>query len=132
MPTLEQQRARDAWEKSGQGVRRHGKEYVNLSKSLPALVMNSGLMQVMAFLHQKGAGVHQAVATDLRAWLHQRFGNDSPAEFEHFMNAMLAAEPHHFRNVTTEAFAWLKWLRQMAAARQGAVPSRQAPRQRGA
>lgn len=132
MPTLEQQRARHAWEKSGQGVRDHGKEYVNLSKSLPALVMNSGLMQVMAFLHQKGAGVHRAVATDLRAWLHQRFDNGSPAEFEPFMKAMLAADPHHFRNVTAEAFAWLKWLRQMAAARQGAVSPQQAPRQRGA
>ena len=71
--TLEQQRARDAWEKSGAGVRKFGKDYVNLSKSLPALVMNGGLMQVMAFLHQKDEGVHVRIACDLRAWLHGRW-----------------------------------------------------------
>ena len=64
--TLDQQRARDAWEKSGAGVGKFGKEYVNLSKSLPALVMNTGLMQVMAFLHQKGEpGVHVQIARRL-------------------------------------------------------------------
>ena len=115
--TLEQQRARDAWEKSGAGVGKFGKEYVNLSKSLPALVMNTGLMQVMAFLHQKGErGVHVQIAGDLRAWLHQHCG--TPEGFEPFMEAMLGAESTRYQAVTAETFAWLKWLRQMAAARQ--------------
>ena len=118
MQTLEQRRASDAWEKSGQGVNDHGKEYVKLSKSLPALIMNSGLMQVMAFLHQKGGGVHQELAKHLRDWLHQQFGAKAPADFEGFMDAMLQAEPRTYQHVTAEAFAWLKWLRQMAAARQ--------------
>ena len=114
--TLEQQRARDAWEKSGAGVDKFGKEYVNLSKSLPALVMNGGLMQVMAFLHQKGErGVHVRIAGDLRAWLQQRCG--TPEDFEPFMEAMLDAESTRYQAVTTETFAWLRWLRQMAAAR---------------
>ena len=117
MQTLEQQRARDAWEKSGAGVGKFGKEYVNLSKSLPALVMNTGLMQVMAFLHQKGErGVHVQIAGDLRAWLHQHCG--TPEGFEPFMEAMLGAESTRYQAVTAETFAWLKWLRQMAAARQ--------------
>ena len=115
MQTLEQQRAKDAWEKSGTGVGRLGKDYVNLSKSLPALIMNSGLMQVMAFLHQKGESAHGRVAADLRAWLHRRYG--TPEDFEPFMEAMLDAEPRRYQEVTTETFAWLKWLRQMAAAR---------------
>ena len=33
------------------------------------------------------------------------------------MEAMLDAEPGHYQAVTTETFAWLKWLRHMAAAR---------------
>ena len=115
MQTLEQQRAKDAWKRSGVGVVKYGKDYVNLSKSLPALIMNSGLMQVMAFLHQKGESAHDRVAADLRAWLHRRCG--TPEGFEPFMEAMLAAEPRHYQAVTTETFAWLKWLRQMAAAR---------------
>lgn len=118
MQTLEQQRANNAWEKSGQGVDKHGKDYVNLSKSLPALIMNSGLMQVMAFLNQKGNGVHKTVAEHLRGWLNERFGAAAPAKFEDFMQAMLQAEPRTYQHATAEAFAWLKWLRQMAAARQ--------------
>ena len=115
--TLEQKRARDAWDKSGRGVSKHGKDYVNLSKSLPALIMNSGLMQVMAFLHQKREAVHRQVAEDLRSWLEVQCG--TPRGFEPFMEDMLAAEPLHYQRVTTETFAWLKWLRQMAAARYG-------------
>ena len=118
--TLEQQRAKDAWEKSGAGVRKFGKgykDYVNLSKSLPALVMNGGLMQVMAYLHQKDArGVHVQIAGDLRAWLHRRCG--TPEGFEPFMEEILGAESTRYQAVTKETFAWLKWLRQMAAARQ--------------
>ncbi len=119
MQTLEQKRAKDAWERSGSGVIAHGKDYVNLAKSLPALIMNSGLMQVMAFLQQKkGNSVHQRIACDLRKWLNRQFGHDSPAEFEGFMEAMLSASPRHYQNVTNEAFAWLRWLRQLASARQ--------------
>ena len=116
--TLEQRRARHAWSASGSGVERHNREYVNLAKGLPALIMNSGLMQVMAFLHQKGSGVHMTMGEHLRGWLHERFGDGTPKDFEAFMDAMLCAEPRKYQAVTTEAFAWLKWLRQMAAARQ--------------
>lgn len=112
-PTLEQQRARDAWDQCADGSKDN--DYVNLAKSLPALIMNSGLMQVMAFLHQKG-GTHEKLAGQLRAWLHRRFG--LPRDFGGFMEGLLEAEPQRYQAVTTEAFAWLKWLRQMAAARQ--------------
>ena len=118
--TLEQRRARDAWEKSGAGVGRHGKEYVNLSKSLPALIMNSGLMQVMAFLHTKGEQeAHGRVAADLREWLHVQCG--TPVGFVEFMESMMDAEPSHYQAVTMETFAWLKWLRHIAAARQRTI-----------
>ena len=114
--TLEQRRAGHAWRKSGEGVENHGKDYVNLAKGLPALIMNSGLLQVMAFLHQKGGGQHQALGEHLRDWLHTRF--DVPRDFKQFMERMLGAEPWEYQAVTTEAFAWLKWVRQMAAALQ--------------
>ena len=137
-PTLEQQRARHAWERS-EG---RSKDYMNLAKGLPALIMNSGLMQVMAFLEQKGKRDDRAqlaqdlrapqaerrpppprddraqLAQDLRDWLIQCEklpGNCS--EFEEFMDALLKAEPRQFQEITTEAMAWLRWMRQMAAAR---------------
>lgn len=110
--TLEQKRARHAWERCA-GC---DDGYANLAKALPALIMNSGLMQVMAFLHEKG-GTHETLAGHLRDWLHCRFG-DLPSGFTEFMEDLLKADPRRYQAVTAEAFAWLKWLRQMAAARQ--------------
>lgn len=111
---LEQQRAQDTWRAS----EHYGKEEVMIAKSLPALIMNSGLMQVLAFCHQKG-GKHEAVAMQLRHWLSHRFPQHLPnAEFVVFMEALMQTRSRDFQAMTTEALAWLKWLRQIAAARQ--------------
>ena len=116
MTTLEQKRAQHAWEKAAEGIRAHGSDYMNDAKGLPALIMNSGLMQVMAFLNQKG-GRHQVLMNHLLDWLHQQL--ETPKGFEAFMKDMMQADTRRYQQVTTEAFAWLRWLRQMAAARNG-------------
>ncbi len=114
--TLEQRRAQDAWKRSGN----YDDKAVNAAKGLPALIMNSGLMQVLAFCHQKGEA-DEVIAQGLREWLADRF----PAvfrgakDFEPFMQALMAAPPRDYQAITAEALAWLKWLRQMAAARKG-------------
>jgi CRISPR-associated protein Cmr5 len=110
--TLEQKRAKHAWEKAQQGVKQSD-AYVKAAKGLPALIMNSGLMQVMAFSHEKG-GQHEILATHLRDWLHTQSG--TPADFNGFMQALLTMEARPFQAITSEAFAWLKWLRQIAPA----------------
>lgn len=116
MRTLEQRRAQDSWNRCAH----YKKDHVNLAKGLPALIMNSGLMQVMAFLQEKGSKPSQRhcddLAKDLRAWLHERFPDVSES-FEGFMEALLKADSRKYQAVTTEAFAWLNWMRQMAAAR---------------
>ena len=111
--TLEQQRAADAWSKA----EKYETEHVNFAKGLPALIMNSGLMQVLAFCHEKG-GHCEVVASHLRTWLNHRFNavNHDPG-FELFMLSLLKAAPGPYQAITTEAFAWLRWMRQMAAAR---------------
>lgn len=112
--TLEQQRAQNAWDTCAS----YSKEHVNAAKALPALIMNSGLMQVLAFCHEKGKA-QADVASHLRAWLAGRFpkvfakGDNFPA----FMQALMQASPGDYQAINAEAFAWLKWLRQMAAAR---------------
>ena len=112
--TLEQQRAQNAWAACAS----YQSEHVNTAKGLPALIMNSGLMQVLAFCHEKGKA-QADVASHLRAWLAGRFpatfkqGND----FSAFMQALMEATPADYQAINAEAFAWLKWLRQMAAAR---------------
>lgn len=119
MPTLEQQRAADAWAKS----QRCSEEYMKLAKGLPALIMNSGLLQVMAFLEEKSRkGQHHCgdLSQHLRAWIQARFARQiERTEFETFMQALMQADPRTYQDITTEALAWLRWLRQMAAARAG-------------
>jgi CRISPR-associated protein Cmr5 len=116
-PTLEQQRAQDAWNKAGEGIARHGKDYVNDAKGLPALIMNSGLMQVMAYMQDKG-GRHETLAQHLRDWLAKQC--NTPGDFNGFMEHLFKMQDaRRFQAITTEAFAWLRWMRQMAAARKG-------------
>lgn len=111
--TLEQLRAQDAWNQCAS----YDKEHVNIAKGLPALIMNSGLMQVLAFCHEKGKANEQ-VAAHLRTWLNQRFnGVARDPGFELFMQSLLKANPADYQAITTEAFAWLRWMRQMSAAR---------------
>ncbi|MFZ5653793.1 MAG: type III-B CRISPR module-associated protein Cmr5 [Pseudomonadota bacterium] len=111
--TLEQQRAQDAWDNCAT----YTKEHVNIAKGLPALITNSGLMQVLAYCHEKG-GAHELVANQLREWLAKRFPSilRDPG-FEPLMQALMNAKPGDYQAITAEAFAWLRWLRQMAAAR---------------
>lgn len=119
-PTLEQQRAQDAWAKCASYTDKH----VKFAKGMPALIMNSGLMQVLAFCHEKGqkeTGRHyEQVATDLRQWLGKRFnGVDRDPGFDVLMQALMKSSPADYQAITAEAFAWLRWMRQMAAARKG-------------
>ncbi len=121
MATLEQQRAQDAWNKCAD----YKEEHVRVAKSLPALIMNSGLMQVLAFCHEKGqkesGRQNEDVAIHLRTWLQGRFPRLIPsANFEPFMEALMKVkDPRDYQAITAEAFAWLRWLRQMAPARVG-------------
>lgn len=113
MATLEQQRAQDAWDKS----EKYGKDHVNIAKGLPALIMNSGLMQVLAFCHEKG-GKNEELASHLRVWLQRRYPQKFQSnEFASFMEKLMTANPGEFQAITAEAFAWLRWMRQIAAAR---------------
>lgn len=113
--TLDQQRAADAWRCAQ--AQSQSKEYVNLAKGLPALIMNSGLLQVMAFLEEKGPKQQHCsvVAGDLRAWLRRRFP-EVPEDFAEFMRALMNANSSKFQAITAESLAWLRWLRQLAAA----------------
>ena len=113
--TMEQKRAADTWARC-QGCT---SDYQNLAKGLPALIMNSGLMQVMAFLHEKGSkNPHcRELGEHLRDWLRRQFPQALPkAEFGDFMQALMKAEPRSFQHITAEALAWLRWTRQMAPA----------------
>lgn len=120
MMTWEQQRASDAWKKS----EKYGKKARNFTKGLPALIMNSGLMQTLAFCEEDSE--YKEVAKDLRDWLGKWLVESGIAttsrkdfndDFEEFMDYLFHVESGVYRMITDEALAWLKWLRQLAAAR---------------
>jgi CRISPR-associated protein Cmr5 len=129
--TLEQQRAQDAWDcanNAKQQLRDGYDKYVDLAKSVPALIMNSGIMQVLAFLHEKSLDKktgqpkpddpHTLIGQHLRNALHKRF-QELPAEFNGAMEKLMKTDSRNFQAITAEAFTWLRWMRQMAAARKG-------------
>lgn len=117
--TQEQLRAKNAWE----CAKAADAAYANLAKSLPALIMTSGLMQVIAFINQKSVenapNEYHLLGGHLRTWLSQQFKTKLPnPNFRDFMESLLKADALTYQQVTAEAHAWLRWVRQMAAAAQ--------------
>jgi CRISPR-associated protein Cmr5 len=110
MVTLEQQRAAFAWEQA-----QRSKDYANLAKAAPALIMNNGLMQALTFYQEKKKEHHLALNGHLCEWLRQR-GIVQQADFVTVMNTLHRADAATFRLATEEALALLKWIRQFAAA----------------
>jgi CRISPR-associated protein Cmr5 len=122
--TLEQQRSQAAWAFAQEGVALAGGEYTNLAKAAPALIMNNGLMQTLAFFEDKGKAHHKALANQLRRWVLYRQLPDRgeslklPADpgFTTIMQALLNAESAQYRQATEETLLLLRWIRQFAAA----------------
>ncbi|WP_435101153.1 type III-B CRISPR module-associated protein Cmr5 [Arhodomonas sp. AD133] len=120
--SLEQRRAADAWSVCEDC----DKSFVALAKGVPALIMNSGLMQTLAFLESKGEAHHKDLARRLRLWLVGQFpdrfaanpSRSSDPGYAAFMEALMNAEPREFQALTGEAMAWLRWVRQIAPTRQ--------------
>ena len=115
--TLEQKRAQFAWDFAKEGTALAGDEYRNLAKAAPALIMNNGLMQTLAFYQDKNKPQHQALARHLRCWIMKRAGGyGQDPGFQLMMEGLLRAEPANYRRATDEALLILRWIRQFAAA----------------
>ena len=115
--TLEQQRAQFAWDCAKEGTALAGDDYRNLAKAAPALIMNNGLMQTLAFYQDKGKPHHMALAGQLRRWIMKRDGgNSQDPGFQPMMDVLLRAQPDQYRRATDEALLILRWVRQFAAA----------------
>lgn len=119
--TLDQQRAALAWQYATAGMAQCGKEYKNLAKGAPALIMNSGLMPTLAFYKSKGPAA-QHLLDDLIRGLSQRLstqeihpGQDAQI-FPMFMQTLLNGSSHEYMRYTDEALELLKWIRQFVDA----------------
>jgi len=126
MADLDQQRAAFAWQrvelaqkKIEVGKKKYS-DYKNLAKGAPAMIMNNGLMQTLAFLRSKGEehkhegkwDHHDLLLGDLLAWMEQEF--KMPNEYSALMNGLFVADSSHYRRATEETMQLLRWLRQFA------------------
>lgn len=118
--TLEQQRSQAAWAMAQEGVAAAKKKYVNLAKAAPALIMNNGLMQMLAFLEsRKDERHHSVLASQLRRWIFRRAdGQDQDPGFQPMMQVLLHPnfDSAQYRQATEETLLLLRWIRQFAAA----------------
>jgi CRISPR-associated protein Cmr5 len=113
--TLEQRRSETAWRFAQEGVALP--QYKDLAKAAPALIMNNGLMQTLAFYQDKNKPHHQALASHLRRWaLARNGGPDKDIGFKPFMEHLLEEDSSGYRQATEEALLFLRWIRQFAAA----------------
>jgi len=121
--TLDQKRAAHAWERARKNAEL-GKEYVNLAKGAPALIMGNGLMSSLAFYESRKANrAAKALLQDILDWLARRNGggNSATLVYTAAMRVLFESGSTDYMQATDETLAMLKWLRQFADA---ATPSR--------
>lgn len=113
--TLEQKRAAYAWKCVNAVSPAVREEYKNLAKAMPMMVMNSGLMQTLAFLNEKGKAHHQALFEHVVHWITKQGKDKEPVTpLPQLMPMLMNAEPVPFRQFTAETHAILRWIRQLA------------------
>ncbi|MEW6259417.1 MAG: type III-B CRISPR module-associated protein Cmr5 [Thermodesulfobacteriota bacterium] len=112
MMTLDQIRAQYVWNQLQH--RSPAREYKNLAKSLPALIMSNGLMQTLAFLKGKDKDEHRRLIQDIVQWfadpgvglLQPNQGNYRDA-----ITRLSNGDSAYYQRATEEALAILKWIR---------------------
>jgi len=112
LKSLDQERAAFAWKCALDGK---SDKYVNLAKSAPALIMQNGLMQTLAFLEGKGKDEHKAIVRHIVEWLRDRQIVDR-ADFGAAMAQLHGGESDRYMRATDEALEILRWIRQFAPA----------------
>lgn len=118
MQTLDQIRAKFAWDRVNQvdgGIR---DKYKKLAKSLPALVMSNGLMQTLAFLQAKGKDEHRRLIQNILEWLgppNARVLEQNETQFGPAMDKFAKMTSLSYQRATEETLAILRWIRQLAA-----------------
>ena len=115
---LEQKRAAHAWQcvEAVKG-RSWAGDYFQLARSVPALVQMNGLGQALAFLRakgKKGDNEHARLASDISRWVSSQLLREARDDLIPWITGQASAV--EYRRATTEALAFLVWLRRFAEA----------------
>ena len=114
--TLQQKRAQHAYGKVKALDERttQVKEYGSLVRGLPAQIQIDGLGAALAFLQAKGKDYHLAAYRHLEDWLRQP---DQFAFQGDLLEWLLGQSTVTYRQVTSEALAYLVWLKRFVEAK---------------
>jgi len=88
-------------------------EYVSLVRGAGASIMTMGLGQTLSFYLAKGKDHHTRLSDALAQWLL----DDADASGEALLNNIMESDGAQYRRCTTEALAYLTWLKRFAEAR---------------
>ena len=135
--TLEQQRAQRAWKcvqevlsqaRNLKDAESFKKKYGSLARKVPMLVLTNGLGQTLAFLLSKAkrhepenkrsveAKAHDLLFTHLSNWVLEQVAPGTDTGHQDLLQWVLANDSVAYRRATTEALAFLNWLKRFAEA----------------
>ncbi len=122
-PTLEQRRARHAWEAVARlknAKPEDAKDCKGEAKKLPVRIMTSGLGQALAFLKAKSAGSKAGVGGLLEClsdWVvRQRRLPGVQGGDQDLMQCIMGGDAVFLRRATDETLAYLQWFNRFAEA----------------
>jgi len=117
--SLEQERAKKAWDAikpiKGKGFE---SKFKSLATGSPADIQTNGLGQTLAFWKAKKGDEHKALYEALAAWLQEETLSIVPRGKD-LLEWVLEASTEGYRRATTEAMAFLTWLKRFAEAELG-------------
>jgi len=114
--TLQQRRAAAAWADVQRIEKTPSKdEYLSLVRGAPAMIQKDGLGHTLAFLKAKKGGHHLDLNGHLSKWVMTEFKTGQSDLLEWLLKASSA----DYRRATTEAMAYLMWLKRFAEAALG-------------
>jgi CRISPR-associated protein Cmr5 len=112
--TLQQKRAAQAHTDVNRVSGDAQKEYGSLVRGLPALVQSDGLASTLVFLKAKGKTHHRAAYDHVSMWVMGHLTNDADDDL---LEWLLKVNSFEYRQATTEALAYIAWLKRFAEAR---------------
>jgi CRISPR-associated protein Cmr5 len=111
--TLQQRRAAAAWaDIQGVANTHHKGEYGSLVRGLPAMIQKDGLGHTLAFLQAKKGNHHLDLDGHVSKWVMTEFKTGQ----RDLLEWLLKASSADYRRATTEAMAYLMWLKRFAEA----------------
>lgn len=131
LQTLEQERAKSAWQKiqaviaeseklqDKDEIENFKKKYSGLARSMPAMMQNAGLGQALAFLRAKAGKDHNKAEwllyCHLSDWIKNQ-GNATAFGEKTLLDWLIEQSSERYRQVTAETIGYLRWLKRFAEA----------------